>query len=68
MRGIGDPAGLVQGVAMMGLFDKKKAEPPQPEYTEEVGWTQPFVLGKGFTKAGEFRRPDRRRQYQTFVC
>ena len=54
MRGIGDPAGLVPGVAMMGWFDKKKAEPPQPEHTEEVGWTQPFVLGQGFKKAGNF--------------
>src|SRR5208337_3154155 len=54
MRGIGDPAGLVQGVAMMNLFSNKKAEPPQPEYIEEVGWTQPFVLGKGFEKVGNF--------------
>jgi hypothetical protein len=45
---------MVQGVAMMGLFDKKKAEPPQPERTQEVGWTQPFVLGKGFEKVSNF--------------
>ncbi len=36
------------------MFSKKKGVPPRPAHTEEVGYTQEFVLAKGYQSVGGY--------------